>query len=198
MSDDALIARAARGDRAAFDELARPRWPRLVRIAQRIVGDPAEAQDVAQQALLRLWQTLDRFRQGEDLDGWIYRMAVNLALDALRRRRARPEAHRAAEATSLPLVDPAAGPEDRVLAAELERALEDVTSDLAPRQKAVFVLSRVEGLPAADIAALLGITASTVRNTLFQVRAIVARRLRERYPGLLGSVGDTGGDGGER
>jgi RNA polymerase sigma-70 factor (ECF subfamily) len=192
--DDRHLLRAARGDAEAFDALARPRWPRMVRIAARIVGDEADAQDVAQQALLRLWQTLDRFRPGEDLDGWIYRMVVNLALDSLRRRRSRPEGSAATAAPAdLGLRDASAGPEERVLAAELERALQDVTEGLAPRQKAVFVLTRVEGLPAADVAALLGITPSTVRNTLFQARALIAARLRERYPGLLAPFERQGG-----
>lgn len=185
--DDRLIDRAQRGDADAFDQLMRPRWPRLVRIAARLVGDEADAQDVAQQALLRLWQTLDRFRPGEDLDGWIYRMVVNLALDSLRRRRVRPEGSAAsAPLEDLSLRDQSAGPEQYLLATELERALRDVTAGLAPRQKAVFVLTRIEGLPAPQVAELLGITPSTVRNTMFQVRALVARRLRERYPGLLG------------
>lgn len=190
MTDEAAwIARAARGDREAFDALLRPRWPRLVRIAARIVGDPADAQDVAQQACLRLWQTMDRVRPDEDLDGWIYRMVVNLALDTLRRRRARPEGRAAvADPAALGLVDPGAGPEQRAIAAELERALADVTADLPPRQKAVFVLTRVEGLPPAQVAEILGIAPSTVRNTLFQLRAAIARRLRDRYPGLLGGL----------
>lgn len=185
MSDDArLIARAASGDRDAFDALVRPRWPRMFRIALRIVGEREEAEDVAQQACFRLWETLDRFRVGEDLDGWIYRMVVNLAIDALRRRRARPED---AAADPAPLRrDPAPGPEGRVLAAELEEALDLVTRDLPERQKAVFVLARVEGMAPIEIARLMELAPSTVRNHLFQARAQVARRLREHFPGLLG------------
>jgi RNA polymerase sigma-70 factor (ECF subfamily) len=189
MSDDArLIARAASGDRDAFDTLVRPRWPRMFRIALRIVGEREEAEDVAQQACFRLWETLDRFRAGEDLDGWIYRMVVNLAIDALRRRRARPED---ASAEPAPLrSDPASGPEGRVLAAELEEALGLVTRDLPERQKAVFVLARVEGMAPIEIARLMELAPSTVRNHLFQARAQVARRLREQFPGLLGERED--------
>ena len=80
----------------------------------------------------------------------------------------------------------APGPEGRVLAGELEQALDEVTRDLPERQKAVFVLARVEGLAPIEIARLLDVAPSTVRNHLFQARAHVARRLRERFPGLLG------------
>lgn len=196
MDETVLIERAARGDRDAFDRLVGPRWPRMVRTAARIVGDDADAQDVAQQACVRMWQTLSRFRAGEDLDGWIYRMVVNLALDALRRRKARPEGRSGGSAMELPLADPGHGPDELVLARELEAALQDVTRDLPPRQKAVFVMSRVDGLPAPQIAEILGITASTVRNTLFQLRAALTRRMRERYPELARRIaGADEGDG---
>lgn len=187
-----LVSRAARGDRGAFDELIGPRWPRMFRIARRIVGEAGEAEDVAQQACLRLWEELHRFRAGEDLDGWIYRMVVNLSIDALRRRRARPDREaaplaEAARAASGP------SPDARLFARELERALQVVTRDLPPRQKAVFVLARTEGLSAPEIGRLLGIAPSTVRNHLLQVRAQLARRLRERFPGLIGE-GEDGRD----
>ncbi len=185
-----LIRRAAAGDREAFDGLLAPRWERIFRIALRIVGHWDEAQDVAQQACLRLWEKLGRFELGEDLDGWIYRIVANLSIDALRRRRARPEApmpEELASSSSPALHAKGASPEARVLARELERALEVLTAALPPRQKAVFVLSRVEGLSAAEIARVLSIAPSTVRNHLFQLRVVLARGLKERFPGLLGT-----------
>ncbi len=187
-----LIRRAAAGDREAFDRILAPRWERIFRIALRIVGNWAEAEDVAQQSSLRLWETLERFRPDQDLDAWIYRMVVNLAIDALRRRRSRPEAPLAAPDGELPRAEPRAdepGPEERLLARELERALDELTATLPPRQKAAFVLSRIEGMPAAEIARVLQVAPSTVRNHLLQVRATISEGLRERYPGLLGETG---------
>lgn len=184
-----LIRRAARGDRGAFDALLEPRWERIYRVALRIVGQREEAEDVAQTACLRLWNTLDRFRTGEEFDGWIYRMVVNLSIDALRRRRARPAPApppREERGPARELRDGSPDPEQRVLVRELESALEAITADLPPRQKAVFVLTRVEGLSAVEAARILGVAPSTVRNHLFQVRTQLARRLGERFPGLLG------------
>ncbi len=158
----------------------------MVRIAARIVGDQGDAEDVAQEALLRIWTTLHRFRPGETLDAWIHRIVVNLALDCLRRRRARPVGARLVGVEGLPLADRAAGPDATLFARELEQALADATDELPPRQKAVFVLARVEQMETADVARVLGVTESTVRNTLFQARAAIARWLRERRPGLLG------------
>jgi RNA polymerase sigma-70 factor (ECF subfamily) len=184
--DQQWIAQAAAGDREAFDALIGPRWDRMFRIAWRVTGDREEGQDVAQQTCLRLWENLSRFRLGEDLDGWIYRMTVNLAVDALRRRRSRPEA----ALDQFP--DPPArgsGPVEAIFSAELERALQDATADLPPRQKAAFVLVRIEGLEPTEAAHLLGVAPSTVRNHLFQSRATIAARLRERHPRLLGELG---------
>lgn len=175
-----LVARAARGDRDAFDALVGPRWERMVRIARRIVGEREEARDVAQTAALRLWTTLDRFRPGEDLDGWIYRIVTNLAIDALRRRRARPERawpERPDGAPAFEPADPAPSPSSALLGRELERRLDEATRDLPPRQKAVFVLSRIEGMSAPEVGRVLGISSSTVRNHLLQLRAALAERL---------------------
>ena len=187
-----LIHRAARGDREAFDALLEPRWERIYRVALRIVGHREEAEDVAQSASLRLWKSLGRFRSGEDLDAWVYRMVVNLSIDSLRRRRARPAPvlPRKQEAAPVPeLRDGAPDPEQRVLVRELESALEVITADLPPRQKAAFVLTRIEGLSAVEAARVLGVTPSTVRNHLLQVRLQLAHRLEERFPGLLGVEG---------
>ena len=201
MSDDArLIARAASGDRDAFDTLVRPRWPRMFRIALRIVGEREEAEDVAQQACFRLWKTLDRFRAGEDLDGWIYRMVVNLAIDALRRRRARPEQ---ASAEPAPLrSDPATGPEGRVRGRGGQSAARRRAGPSLRVRRSFAVaasasmLAESDGSTARDraVEALLQeiaeLAPSTVRNHLFQARAQVARRLRQQFPGLLGERED--------
>jgi len=187
--ESALLQRAVRGDREAFDALMRPRWVRLVRLAARIVGDEGEAQDVAQEAVLRVWGTLDRLRPDAVLDVWVNRIVANLAIDALRRRRARPESRVVAQVEETALPHPGAAPDETLFARELEAALRKVTRDLPPRQKAVFVLSRIEGLSTEEIAATLDVTPSTVRNTLFQARAAIARRLRAEFPGLLGARG---------
>lgn len=176
-----LIARAAAGDRGAFDELIAARWPRLARLAARIVGSAAEGQDVAQQACLRAWRAAGRIEGGgEGLDRWLARATANLAVDALRRRKARPE-DPAGEELAARTAAATPDPEQAALAAELEAALQRVAADLPPRQKALFVLTRVEGYSAADAAAMLGIAPSTARNTLFQLRATLARRLGEHF-----------------
>ena len=205
--DRDLVRRAARGDRQAFDALIAGRWERMYRIALRVVGEREEARDVAQNACLRLWQTLERFRPDEDLDAWIYRMVVNLSIDATRRRRARPVPHgsatgpgASADARSGGPVPPdgrtedETGPEARLLQGELERALQELAADLPPRQKAAFVLTRIEGISATRVAEILGVAPSTVRNQVRQARSVLARRLGERFPHLLGRPADESGE----
>lgn len=198
--DRDLVRRAARGEREAFDALIASRWERMYRIALRVVGEREEARDVAQNACLRLWQTLERFRPDEDLDAWIYRMVVNLSIDATRRRRLRPvpragaaDPRASGDARGAQPVSPderptarETGPEARLLQSELERALQELTADLPARQKAAFVLTRIEGISANRVAEILGVAPSTVRNQVLQARAVLARRLGERFPHLLG------------
>lgn len=184
----AWVRRAVRGDREAFDCLIAPRWERMFRIALRVVGDGEEARDVAQNACLRLWQTLDRFRESEDLDAWIYRMVVNLAIDATRRRKARPVV-RAGGEEGTGVAEPQSGepgPEELLLRGELERALDELSADLPPRQKAAFVLTCIEGMSATEAATVLGVAPSTVRNQVLQARGVLSRRLVQRYPRLAG------------
>jgi RNA polymerase sigma-70 factor (ECF subfamily) len=187
--DRELVRRAVAGDRVAFDALIAGRWERMYRIALRVVGEREEARDVAQNACLRLWETLERFREDEDLDAWIYRMVVNLAIDATRRRRARPAEGRVARDESAEPAPAETGPEARLLHGELERALQELTDSLPARQKAAFVLTRIEGLSTSRVAEILGVAPSTVRNQVFQARAVLARGLRERFPRLIGSEG---------
>jgi RNA polymerase sigma-70 factor (ECF subfamily) len=188
-ADRELVRRAVAGDRDAFDALIAGRWERMYRIALRVVGEREEARDVAQNACLRLWETLERFREDEDLDAWIYRMVVNLAIDATRRRRARPAEGRVPRDESAEPAPVETGPEARLLHGELERALQELTDALPARQKAAFVLTRIEGLSASRVAEILGVAPSTVRNQVFQARAVLARGLRERFPRLIGDEG---------
>lgn len=193
-----LVRRAQRGDSLAFDELIAPRWDRIHRIALRIVGQKQEAEDVAQKACIRLWETFDRFDATGDLDGWIYRMVTNLSIDSLRRRKAQPEeawpVSRDGSMTFDP-ADEAHGPEERAFSRELDKAMQQLTDSLPPKQKAVFVLTRVEGLSTAEVSRILDVSESTVRNHLFQLRGQLSRQLRERYPELMGGKDPrSGGD----
>ena len=163
-SDAELITRLQSGDRDAFTVLVR-RWEGpMVRIAYRITGQLAEAEDVRQQVLLKLLQAPRAVRRPEQFAAWIHRAVVNTALSALRRKKRREGLHhRKSEQTPmLDEIDPAAPLE----ADEQARRLADALAQLEPEARALLSLRFDEDLTFAEIAAALGRPASTIKSRL--------------------------------
>lgn len=170
--DATLLGWAAAGDRRAFDQLAARHLPLLYRVALRITGQPAEAEDVAQEAMLRLWQNATAFDPARaQLGTWLYRITANLAIDRIRRARSQP----LPEAAEAP--DPAPGPEaaleDRQRRALLAAALEE----LPPRQRAALALSYDQGLSGAEAAAALSVSTRALEGLLRRARRFLSARL---------------------
>jgi RNA polymerase sigma-70 factor, ECF subfamily len=172
--DSFLIARARQGDLRAFEEIVRLYERRVYGVALRIVRAHDVADDVAQEAFVRAWRSLDRFEIGRPFGPWVCRIAANLAVNHVRSPRAReeglPEGH--AETRS---AEP--GPLGAVLDAEARRVLDDAVAGLPAEQRAVFVLRAVEEMSYAEIADALGISPGTVMSRLFRARERLARAL---------------------
>jgi len=181
-----LIRAAATGDREAFNELVRLKRERVVRTAYQITGDFEDALDVAQGVFIKLWQGLDRFDPHRRFDTWLYRVTVNAGIDLLRSRGPR--------GTLQPLPDepaelavPAEAPdaEQALDRATLQRAFLRLAGRLAPQQRTVFVLKELEGQSTGEVARILGVAESTVRNHLLQARRMLRAGLEREYPGLV-------------
>lgn len=161
--DAALLLLYARGDPDAARELARRFLPRVLGLATRLLsGDRAEAEDVAQEAMLRLWRIAPEWRQGEAQVGtWLYRVVTNLCTDRLRSRR-----HRALPAgDEMPEVpDGAPGAEARLMASDRMAALDAALADLPERQRQAVVLRHIEGLTNPEIAAVMDIGVEAVES----------------------------------
>jgi RNA polymerase sigma-70 factor (ECF subfamily) len=189
-----LIRAAARGDRRAFDDLVRIKRERIVRTALQITGDMDDALDVAQGVLLKLWQGLDRFDPRRRFDTWVYRITVNTAIDMLRSRGPKgllqPLPADPGELGSAG--DPAA--EKALDLGRLQQAFARLAAGLAPKQRAAFVLREIEGLDTAEVARIMSVTESTVRNHLMQARRILRAGLERDYPGLVPGGHDESGD----
>lgn len=169
----ALIAQAQRGDRQAYGELVRQYYAGVVNVAYRLCGDSDQAQDAAQEAFLRAWLNLPSFRPGTSLRNWLYRIAVNAALDALRRERKTIEA----APDDLPLTDPANGPELELLQRERVRLVRDALLSLPEASRAVLVLREYGELSYQEIATVLEIPIGTVMSRLNSARAQLKRLL---------------------
>ncbi len=180
-----LIRAAAAGDRSAFDELVRLKRERVVRTAYQVTGDLEDALDVAQGVFVKVWQRLHRYDAGRRFDTWMYRITVNAAIDHLRSRGPRGTLQPLPDEAADQRVDPAAGAEAAVDLGRLQQAFSRLAANLAPKQRAVFVLKEIEGLETAEVARVLGVAESTVRNHLLHARRILRAGIERDYPGLV-------------
>jgi RNA polymerase sigma-70 factor (ECF subfamily) len=161
-----LVERAQRGDHEAFDAIATAAYHRLYAVSRRILRDGYAAEDVVQEALVRAWRDLPGLREPERFDAWLHRLLIRACQDHVRGQRRRP--------LQVPILDidgPIATDEIARLADrdELERAF----LELSVEHRAVLVLTHYVGLPASDIAAILGIPPGTVYSRLhYAVRAM--------------------------
>jgi RNA polymerase sigma-70 factor (ECF subfamily) len=167
-SDDRLIRRARLGDVPAFEALYRAHIGRVYALCLRLCGDRHFAEDLTQDVFVRAWQKLPSFRGDSAFGTWLHRLALNVAISALRSGRAGARLESSAEPDrGAPVVSPPA-PE---LGLDLERAI----ATLPAGARAVFVMHDVAGMQHGEIARELGIAIGTARAHLHHARA----RLRE-------------------
>jgi RNA polymerase sigma-70 factor (ECF subfamily) len=175
-----------------LDELITRKSGPLLQLAWRIVGDREEARDIVQLTFVRAWEHRDRYDPRFSPNTWLYRIATNLGIDLLRSRAARRRQSEPVRCHFVRLADGRRRGLGELEQREVERILHELAGALTERQRAVFVLSEVEGLASAEVAEILGCRASTVRNHLFAARKTLRRELARRYPeyalGRAGSV----------
>jgi len=160
VSDEALLVAYANGDSRAARDLTARLGPRVLAHAARLLGDRAEAEDIAQEALLRLWRIAPDWRQGEaKVTTWLYRVTANLCTD--RHRRARRQV--ALEAAGDP-PDPAPGAVAAMTGAERALALETALQALPERQRQAVVLRHIEGFANPEIARIMDIGVEAVES----------------------------------
>jgi RNA polymerase sigma factor (sigma-70 family) len=173
------IAAVKKGDAGSYDYLVSKYMKRVVSIAWGIVRNADDAEDLAQEAFVKAFQTIERFKPGEPFGPWIYRIVTNLALDVLKhRQRFRHEeltdTHPAERATSADL--PA-------VSNELARRIDAAIESLPEMQRVVARLYLVEYFDHTEIAAMTGLTEGTVRSHLSLARAKLRDRLSDLYGG---------------
>jgi RNA polymerase sigma-70 factor (ECF subfamily) len=164
--DAALIAWSAEGDRRAFDEIVTRHGPFALRVAARLVPEPAIAEDLVQEAMVRAWSQARVYDpRRARFTTWLYRIVVNLCIDY--RRQTRPQA--LPETFDMP--DPAAGADERMEAEQRRNALAAALQALPDRQRAAIALVYDEGVSGAEAARILGASAKAVERLLARARA---------------------------
>ncbi len=177
-----LIRDASAGDRAAFDELVRLKRERVVRTAFQVTGDLDDAMDVAQSVFIKLWQGLDRYDSRRRFDTWLYRVTVNAAIDFIRGRGPKGTIQPLPDDPTDTIAEEAIEIEARLDLGALQKAFSRLAGGLAPKQRAAFVLREIEGLETSEVARVMGVAESTVRNHLFQARKTLKAGLERDYP----------------
>jgi RNA polymerase sigma-70 factor, ECF subfamily len=167
-ADTDLISRAAGGDPSAFQALVERHRSMVYRIAYQFAGNHHDAEDIAQEVFIKVYRSLDRFRQDAQLTSWMYRIVMNACIDHRRRQRLAVAAPFGEEAEHRMLNTPedTPGPEDRAYAGELGQVLESEIGRLPNGQRVVFVMRHHQGMKLCEIAAALGLAEGTVKRQL--------------------------------
>ena len=175
--DEALVRQAQQGSTSAFEELVRHYDRVVLRLALNITGSYEDAQDIYQEAFLRAYRNLGRFRFECSFYTWIYRIATNLCLDHLRQRQLRnrdilaerfPEGDEDSILDRVPDHRPSTSPERAALSSELRDRIRMALGRLSPRERVVFELKHYQGLKLQTVATMLNTTENTIKNTLFR------------------------------
>jgi RNA polymerase sigma-70 factor (ECF subfamily) len=176
--DPAFVARLRRGDERAFEDLVRTHQHRLFGVALRMLGNPAEAEEAAQEAFVRAHGALRDFRGDARLATWLYAIVSRVCLTRLAAGERR--AVRYGEEGLLRLAHPGEGPDRAAEHGELEAALHRAIAELPEERRLVVVLRDLEGLAYEDIAQVLGVELGTVRSRLHRARMDLKDKL-ERF-----------------
>ena len=169
MSADAdLISRAAAGDPSAFQTIVERHRSMVYRVAFQFAGNHHDAEDIAQDVFIKVYRSLDRFRQDAQLTSWMYRIVMNACIDHRRRHRLATAAPFGEEAEQKMLNTPedTPDPEERAYAGELGQVLEWEIGRLPKGQRVVFVMRHHQGMKLCEIAEALGLAEGTVKRQL--------------------------------
>jgi RNA polymerase sigma-70 factor, ECF subfamily len=171
--DKALVGRCLRGDRSAFEALVVRYQKPVFNAALRLLHSPEDARDVAQTTFLKAYEHLADYDERFKFYSWIYRIAVNEALDALNSRKP-------SEPVSGAEQDEAGGPDQVAEGAQIGRAIEEELARISPELRTVIVLRHVMNLSYQDMSGVLDLPEKTVKSRLYSARQLLRERL-QRY-----------------
>src|SRR5213082_4051561 len=189
--DRQLVERAQRGDKRAFELLVAKYQRKLARLLSRLVRDPAEVEDVTQEAFIKAYRALPSFRGDSAFYTWLYRIAINTAKNAVVSRDRSPieyDLDRNSEESydMQGRMKDSETPEGLVLTEEIRSTVNAAIDALPEDLRTAIVLRELEGLSYEEIAAAMACPVGTVRSRIFRAREAIDRRLREVFEGGLG------------
>jgi len=172
----ALIRAAQKGDQVAFEQLIRANDQSVLKLAMNLLRSAEDAQDVYQEAFLRVYKNLHSFRFDCSFHTWLYRIVTNLCLDHLRKRKVRKEEAGTVQTPegNIDRLDTVAeeradgDPQRKLLSGELRESIQKVLGELTPRERMVFEMRHYQGMRLRAIGEMLGTTEEAAKNCLFR------------------------------
>ncbi|MDN4016631.1 RNA polymerase sigma factor RpoE [Zwartia panacis] len=190
--DAELVARVQRGDKQAFDLLVLKYQRKIMRLLSRMIRDPGEIEDVAQEAFIKAYRALPQFRGESAFYTWLYRIAINTARNWLaqnNRRPSTPSAQENEEGETFDATDnltDSSNPESEMASRQIADTVNKAINDLPEELRNAIVMREIDGMSYEDIAESMSCPIGTVRSRIFRAREAIATRLRP----LLGDTGD--------
>ena len=189
-TDQQLVQRSQRGDLRAFDLLVLKYQGRIAALVSRYVSDAGEVEDVTQEAFIKAYRALGKFRGDSAFYTWLYRIAANAAKNHLVAKGRRPGADATIEdaegVDEGGLLWESASPEALAMGEELAEVVESALNDLPDELKAALMLREFDGLSYDDIADVLGCPVGTVRSRIFRAREAIDQRVKGQISGGSG------------
>ncbi|CAL4868838.1 RNA polymerase sigma factor FliA [Asticcacaulis sp. MM231] len=172
--DEVLLERIGRGDMAAVSALVSRKLPRILSLGRRMLSDPAEAEDVAQETLLRTWKQAATWVPGKArIDTWMHRVALNLCYDRLRRRKD------TVNTDDIEIMDDAAGPSAQLEQAQATQALQKALAQLPERQRTAITLNYYQEMSNIEAAATMGVSIEAMESLLARARRTLRSLMRD-------------------
>lgn len=197
----AVIERIRAGDVNAYEALVAAYEKNVYNLALRMTGNPADAEDMAQEAFLKAYRSLSEFRGDSKFSVWLYRIVSNVCLDFLRRQKRRQAYSLSVEddegeETQLDIPDTAQSPEDLLERKLTREAVHQGLALLPPDQRQILLLREIQGLSYEEIADVLGIEVGTVKSRIFRARKKLCAFLLQggNIPDSFASSKPGGGD----
>lgn len=189
-TDQQLVQRSQRGDLRAFDLLVLKYQGRIAALVSRYVSDAGEVEDVTQEAFIKAYRALGKFRGDSAFYTWLYRIAANAAKNHLVAKGRRPGADATIEDAEGfdegGLLSESASPEALAMGEELAEVVESALNELPDELKAALMLREFDGLSYDDIADVLGCPVGTVRSRIFRAREAIDQRVKGQISGGSG------------